>query len=211
MKKLLGLSALAFLALVGSSSAGVTLPSPETITREMPGNFSRGAKELQNVTGAFFFFDTTQNNRPSVDYALDSLRLGIMLNEPWQAGLLSGNFELLGEIFGGGIFQGPGNVLAGATLIIRYNFIQPRAHLVPYLQIGAGGVYTDIGEEESGGLISLPVEFSLQGIIGTRLMLNDRWSLVIEGAYRHISNGEIKEPNYGIDSSGGNVGFGFFF
>ena len=161
--------------------------------------------------GAFFFFDTTQNNRPAIDFAIDSLRLGTMLNDPWRAGPLSGNFELLGEIFGGGIFDGPGNVMAGATLVMRYNFIQPRARLIPYLQIGAGGVYTDIGEQESRGLISLPVEFNLQGIGGARLMLNERWSLVIEGGYRHISNAEIKKPNFGIDSIGGNVGFGFFF
>jgi hypothetical protein len=42
-------------------------------------------------------------------------------------------------------------------------------------------------------------------------MLNEHWSLVIEGAYRHISTAEIKKPNFGIDSVGGNVGFGFSF
>ncbi|HSU86881.1 MAG TPA: acyloxyacyl hydrolase [Chthoniobacterales bacterium] len=204
----------AFVALLISTTAGfggVEEPVASTLARETESNFSRGAKEFQNVSGAFFFFDTTQNNRPAIDFALDSLRLGIMLNDPWQAGPLSGNFELLGEIFGGGIFNGPGDVMAGATLVMRYNFVQPHARLVPYLQIGAGGVYTNIGEEESRGLISLPVEFNLQGIVGARVMLNDRWSLVLEGAYRHISNAEIKKPNYGIDSGGGNVGLGFFF
>ena len=204
----------AFVALLISTTAGfggVEEPVATTLAPETESNFSRGAKEFQNVSGAFFFFDTTQNNRPAIDFALDSLRLGIMLNDPWQAGPLSGNFELLGEIFGGGIFNGPGDVMAGATLVMRYNFVQPHARLVPYLQIGAGGVYTNIGEEESRGLISLPVEFNLQGIVGARVMLNDRWSLVLEGAYRHISNAEIKKPNYGIDSGGGNVGLGFFF
>jgi opacity protein-like surface antigen len=204
----------AFVALLISTTAGfggVEEPVATTLAHETESNFSRGAKEFQNVSGAFFFFDTTQNNRPAIDFALDSLRLGIMLNDPWQAGPLSGNFELLGEIFGGGIFNGPGDVMAGATLVMRYNFVQPHARFVPYLQIGAGGVYTNIGEEESRGLISLPVEFNLQGIVGARVMLNDRWSLVLEGAYRHISNAEIKKPNYGIDSGGGNVGLGFFF
>ena len=131
--------------------AGVEQPVLTAMTREAESNFSRGAKEFQNVTGAFFFFDTTQNNRP----AIDSLRLGIMLNDPWRVGPLSGNFEFLGEVFGGGIFDGPGNIMTGASLVMRYNFVQPRARLVPYLQIGAGGVYTDIGEQESHGLISL--------------------------------------------------------
>jgi Lipid A 3-O-deacylase (PagL) len=212
MKKLLPAGCLlAFLASMSAGFAGVEEPVAPTLSRQTETNFSRGAKEFQNVSGAFFFFDTTQNNRPAIDFALDSLRLGVMLNDPWRAGPFSGNFEVLGEIFGGEIFNGPGDVMAGATLIVRYNFVQPRARLVPYLQIGAGGVYTNIGEEESRGLISLPVEFNLQGIIGARLMLNDRWSLVVEGAYRHISNAEIKKPNFGIDSGGGNVGFGFFF
>jgi opacity protein-like surface antigen len=211
MKKLLALCVLTFLSSMTAADAEVEQPVPTTMIREGESNFSRGTREFQNVTGAFFFFDTTQNNRPAIDFAVDSLRLGIMLNDPWRAGPLSGNFELLGEVFGGGIFNGPGNVMAGATLIIRYNFVQPRARLIPYLQIGAGGIYTDIGEQESRGLISLPVEFNLQGIGGARLMLNDRWSLVIEGGYRHISNAEIKKPNFGIDSIGGTVGFGFFF
>jgi lipid A 3-O-deacylase len=173
--------------------------------------FAFGAKEVENMMGAFFFFDTTQNQRPSIDFALDSLRLGIMLNDPWAIGPLSGNFEVLGEVFAGGIFTGPGDVLAGATLVFRYNFVQPQARLVPYMQIGAGGVYTNIPEDESRGLISLPVEFNLQAGVGTRFLVNDHWSINVEGVYRHISNAEIKKPNYGIDAVGGNLGFGFSF
>ena len=201
-----------FALLVSSTArAGTEEPVQTTETPEVDSNFAKGSKEFQNVAGAFFFFDRGGNNRPSVDLAVDSLRLGLMLSNPHGTSLLAGNFELLGEVFAGPIFEGPGNVTAGATLIIRYNFIQPRARLIPYLQIGAGGVYTDISEKASGGLVSLPVEFNLQGVGGTRLMLNDRWSMVIEAGYRHISNATIKLPNYGVDSVGGNLGFGFFF
>ncbi len=195
-----------------AARAGVEPPPPTAIQRGLDSNFSKGSREFQNVAGAFFFFDRGGNNRPSVDLAVDSLRLGMMLSNPHGgSNLLAGNFEFLGEVFAGPIFEGPGNVTAGATLFIRYNFIQPRARFIPYLQIGAGGVYTDISEKESGGLVSLPVEFNLQGVGGTRIMLNDRWSLVIEAGYRHLSNATIKLPNYGIDSVGGNLGFGFFF
>ncbi|MEO7725195.1 MAG: acyloxyacyl hydrolase [Chthoniobacterales bacterium] len=210
MKKLLASCFMVFLSTLPAAFAGEE-PVATTMAPQTESNYSRGATEFQNVTGAYFYFTTTDNRRPSVDFALNSTRFGLMLNDPWEMGPLSGNFEVLGELFGGGIFQGPGDVMAGATLIFRYNFVQPRARLVPYLQIGTGGVYTNIGEAESRGLISLPVEFNLQGIGGTRLMLSDRWSLVIEGSYRHISNAEIKKPNFGIDSIGGNVGFGFFF
>src|SRR5205814_145740 len=108
------------------------------------------------------------------------------------------------EIFVGPIFQGPGDVLAGSTIFLRYNFVQPRARIIPYLQIGAGLVYTDVSEKESGGLVSLPVEFNLQGTLGWRFMVSRRWSVVAEGAYRHISNAEINKPNFGINTVGGN-------
>lgn len=208
MNRILVSGALAFFAFALAAAAGVEQPN---VGREAGSNFACGSKELQNVTGAFFFFDTTQNNRPAIDLAVNSLRLGVMLNDPWSAGPLSGNFEALGEVYAGPIIAGPGNVTAGATVFIRYNFIQPQARFIPYLQIGAGGVYTDIPEKESKGLVSLPVEFNLQGVVGTRIMLNGAWSLVIEGGYRHISNATIKLPNYGIDSAGGSLGFGFFF
>jgi hypothetical protein len=210
MKRFFVAGALAFFAAVAAQAGTEPLMQP-TALQENGNPFARGTKEFQNVTGANFFFDTTQNQRPAVDFARDSLRLGIMLNDPQGPGFLAGNFEVLGEAFAGGIFDGPGNVMAGSNLIFRYNFIQPRARIIPYLQIGAGLVYTDIPEGESRGLISLPVEFDLQGIAGMRFMLNPRWSLVVEGAYRHISNAEIHLPNFGIDSAGGNVGFGFSF
>jgi len=211
MKGFLAFCVLVFLGVIAAHAGTETTPPVATVPLRQEDNFAAGAKEFQNVVGYFAFFDTTQNNRPAIDYSLNTLRLGIMLNDPWSLGLLSGNFELLGEIFAGPVVNGPGNVLAGASLVFRYNFVQPQARLIPYLQIAAGGVYTDIPEKESRGLISLPVEFNLQGAVGTRLMLNEHWSLVIEGAYRHISNAEIKKPNFGIDSVGGNVGFGFCF
>ena len=210
MKKFFVAGTLAFFATV-TARAGTEQPVQPTAMREIDNPFARGSKEFQNVTGAFFFFDTTQNQRPAIDFAIDSVRLGIMLNDPQGPGFLTGNFELLGEAFAGAIFDGPGNVLAGSNLIFRYNFIQPRARIIPYLQIGAGFIYTDISESESRGLVSLPVEFNLQGIGGMRFMLNERWSVVVEGGYRHISNADIHLPNYGIDSVGGNLGFGFFF
>jgi lipid A 3-O-deacylase PagL len=211
MKTLFSLCAIGLLT-IAAARAGAPAPQPQPVTQEAPESpFAKGAWEFQDVSGAYFFFDTTQNNRPAIDYALNSARVGLMLYDPQGPGFLRGNVELLGEIFAGGIFDGPGDVLAGSTLIFRYNFVQPRARFIPYLQIGAGGVYTDIGEKESHGLISLPVEFNLQANMGARYMLNDRWSVVVEAAYRHVSNAEIKLPNFGLDNIGGNVGFGFSF
>src|SRR5689334_5283542 len=189
-----------------------TEPPPVTPVKEIANDvFAKGSHEFQNVAGVFYFFDRGDNDGPSIDLAVASLRVGIMLSNPHGAGFFAGNFEFLGEVFGGGIFQGPGSVEAGGTLFIRYNFIQPRARVIPYMQIGAGGIYTDISERESRGLVSLPVEFNLQGTGGLRFMLNNKWSLILEAGYRHISNATIKLPNRGVDSVGGDIGLGFFF
>lgn len=205
--------ALSFFAMA-VAQAGAPAPQ-ETMIYRQPNDepFARGTKEFQELAGGFRFFQfhNTDNDYPSIDYVINTFRLGVMLNDPRGHGLFAGNFEFLGEAFGGGIVQGPGDVIAGATLIFRYNFVQPKARFVPYFQIGAGGVYTDIGEKESVGQISLPVEFNLQGIGGLRYFLNDRWSLIGEIGYRHISNAGLHSPNVGVDSIGGNVGVGFSF
>jgi hypothetical protein len=187
-------------------------PPPITPVKESASDvFAKGSHEFQNVAGVFYFFNRGFNDGPSIDLAVDSIRLGKMLSNPHGSGFFAGNWEFLGEVFGGGIFQGAGSVEAGGTLFIRYNFIQPNARVIPYMQIGAGGIYTDISERESRGLVSSPVEFNLQGTGGLRFMLNNKWSLILEAGYRHISNGSIKLPNRGVDSVGGDVGLGFFF
>ena len=185
-------------------------PAERLLTQESDSVFNKGSKEFQNVTGVNYFVDRG-SDRPSVDYALDSVRFGIMLCNPHGSNFLAGNFEFLTDIFAGPIFQGPGDIVAGSTIFLRYNFVRPRAHIIPYLQVGAGLVYTDVSEKESRGLVSLPVEFNLEGTLGLRFMVNQRWSIVAEGEYRHISNAEIQKPNFGINTAGGNLGFGLFF
>jgi hypothetical protein len=199
------------LLLVGPIYAGSETPAPPVVRQETQDVFAKGSKEFQSVAGLFYFFDRGDNDGPSIDLAVASLRLGTMLSNPHGSGFFAGNYELLAEVFGGGIFQGPGNVEAGATLFLRYNFIQPQARVIPYMQIGGGGVYTDISETDSRGLVSLPVEFDLQGTGGLRFMLNQRCSFILEAGYRHISDAAIELPNRGVDAVGGDLGLGVFF
>ncbi len=174
--------------------------------------FAHGSWEFENMVGSYYLFDRTGNVRPSVDYVIDSARFGIMLYNPTGPSLLRGNFEFLGEAFGGDIFHGPGSVLAGVSMFLRYNFIQPGARLVPYYQFGGGGVYTDIAHgPAAGNAIGADFEFNLQSILGLRVLLNSKWSINLEGSYRHISNASLAEPNYGIDQVGGAIGVGYHF
>jgi len=95
---------------------GGTEPPPIPPVKESASDvFAKGSHEFQDV------FDRGDNDGPAIDLAVDSIRLGIMLNNPHGSGFFAGNWELLGEVFAGGIFHGPGSVEAGGTLIIRYN------------------------------------------------------------------------------------------
>jgi lipid A 3-O-deacylase len=169
--------------------------------------FDQGQRELQVLVGTFASF----THSPDFDYAVGSIRLGWMLNSQHGSGCLRGNCEFLIEAFGGGIYEGPGSYLGGATLLLRYNFVQPDARLVPYFQLGAGGLYSDAAKDEDQRLIGNDLEFNLQASIGARWFLNERTAIVIEGGYRHISNANLSDRNLGVDSLGGHLGLSWFF
>lgn len=211
MTKVLFSFALALIVLSSAADAGTEQAQDLSLRDTRVDGFAKGSLEFENVVGAFFFFDRGDNDGSTIDLAVDSLRLGVMLSNPHGTGFFAGNSEFLAEIFGGPIFEGAGSVNAGATIFIRYNFFRPGARVIPYFQIGGGGVYTDIDRKGSRGLVSLPVEFNLQGGGGLRIPINRHWSLLMEAGYRHISNASIKLPNGGVDSLGGDLGFGFSF
>ena len=178
--------------------------------------FERNHFELSIVTGALFspedlgkgLFPRTRTN---FDYTQSELRLGLMLNSPWEAGLLRGNFEALIGLGGGAVIHGPGTALANGDLFIRYNFIQPHAFLVPYWQFGMGLVASDVARDHSQRLIGGTVEFVLQTGVGFRFLLNSQWSLDLEGVYQHISNADTADRNVGVNAFGGLAGTTYSF
>ncbi len=177
--------------------------------------FERNHFELSLVTGALFspadlgnIFPRTRTN---FDYTQSELRLGLMLNSPWEAGLLRGNFEALIGFGGGAVIHGPGTALANGDLFIRYNFIQPGAWIVPYGQFGMGLVASDVARDLSQRLIGGTVEFVLQTGVGFRFLLNPQWSLDLEGVYQHISNADTADPNVGVNAFGGLAGATYSF
>ena len=173
--------------------------------------FAKATMEFEDVAGAFFYIRTFRHNAPAPDYAINSCRVGYMLSNPHGSNLLAGNFEALGEIFGGGFFDGPSGLLTGTSFLVRYNLLRSVARFSPYVQGGAGLVYTSVSGRESRDLVSLPVEFNLQAACGLRYRLDIHWSLLFEGSFRHISNAGLKNPNFGINSAGGDVGFALLF
>ncbi len=173
--------------------------------------FDGGMREFQISAGAFFSLNNGGEKRPTINDVDGSLRLGWMLYSPKGDGFLRGNCELLIEAFGAGIVEGPGSGMGGATLLFRYNFVQPQARWVPYFQVGAGGVYNDIHEDQQQRLIGRSFEFNLQAGVGLRYLCSERCAIFAEFDYRHISNADTADRNLGLNSLGGLLGASIFF
>ncbi len=210
----LAVPAAALLALAAPlAQAGSPVIGDSKSTEQLIGfPFLKGNKEIQSITGAYFFFSPGSNPRhPAIDYSRSSYRFGLMLYDVCGGGFLRGNAELLVEASGGSVFQGPGNYLFGGALLLRYNFVQPESKWVPYIQIGGGGVYNDVYKEQSQRLIGRNWEFDLQASLGLRYFLSEKWAVTVEGSYRHISNADTADRNLGLNSLGGGIGLNYFF
>ena len=172
-----------------------------------PGLFERGRSETSIASGALFSPFIATRNRPTINYTITELQLGYMLEDLREAGWLRGNFELAGDVYGSGIFKGPGSYLAGATLWLRYNFVPPGWRLIPYAQAGAGITFTDIDHD----IVGEDFNFNLDVGFGARYFLAKNWSLNLEYRYQHVSNANLGKRNLGINACGPVLGISYFF
>ena len=165
--------------------------------------------ELQSASGAFF--SVSSGDRPTLNYWSANYRVGRVLTDPSGSGVFRGNWQPLLQLFGGTVFDGPGNALGGAALLMRYNFIQPGSRWVPYIQVGLGMLLNDIHKDQSQRLIGQAWEFDLEAGAGVRYMLSAHWSLAAEGGFRNISNWNLNKRDVSLSSLGALVGIGFHF
>lgn len=174
--------------------------------------YVKGTREIEVLGGAFTSVNYASRKRPQFDYALASVREGWMLNDV-RSGFFFGNEEFLIDAFAGPILKGPGSVMAGATLILRHNFVTGAGgFFVPYFQMGGGGLYSDAANADRVQFaIGTTFEFNLQATLGTRWRVNRAWSINTEFGYRHISNAGLDSRNGGLDSVGGFIGLGRMF
>jgi len=173
---------------------------------------------LEFVTGAMFSPSGIGPVVPVFNYQQNNLRLGWMLDSPdsWgpQAGIddpLRGNFEAILEATGSYVWYSFGTYMAGVTGLVRYNFVQPNWFVVPYIQGGAGIIYTNARNWSGQDAIGANVEFTPQFAGGLRFLLDKNWTFNIEGSFQHISNANTSARNEGVNAYGGFVGFTYVF
>ncbi len=176
--------------------------------------FQSGRHEI-DLSGGFFhspYFATKR--RPTLDYAQGNASFGWMLGSP-QAPFgidpLRGNFELLGNVFGSGVTKGAGSYLAGGRLMLRCNFVQPQAMIVPFFEIGAGGLGNDVYNDKTQRLVGSGFEFSLVSNLGVRIFVSPHLSINLSGNFEHTSNANTASRNTGVNALGASLGAGYFY
>src|ERR1700679_1052905 len=130
------------------------------------------------------------------DLELNSLSYGYMLGPVEGDGhWYRGNWEMGGELFGGGQFSPSGNWGGGLTPHLRYNFATG-TRWIPYIDGGAGVTATTIGPPD----LSRNFEFNLQAATGIRWFIRDNVALDIEARYLHMSCAGLHKPNLGLNN-----------
>jgi lipid A 3-O-deacylase len=168
--------------------------------------FNRGASELEVSAGAglgMTVFGSEQHHH----WALSALQFGWVLSEVvakdhWYRG----NWELAGEVFGGGQFHPDPGYVAWGTLLLRYDLATGH-RWVPFVDVGAGPTVTDIRD----GDLSTTFEFNLQAGLGTHIFLRDDLALTLQCRLMHLSNAGMVLPNLGLNSTTLLLGLTWFY
>jgi lipid A 3-O-deacylase len=209
--KIAVLTLVSLLAASGLAFAGpVAMRSEKSSSVTTWDAFAKGNRELELLAGAFWGANAKDTpRRPDYGFCLVSLRYGCMLTDPVGEGWCRGNLEFLVGAFGGPIWEGPGDYLLGADLNLRYNFVQPGAKVVPFIQITGGGSYSDIADDPVQTYLDSDWNFELGASLGLRWMLSERSALTAAFEWRHLSNAGSGERGY--NGLGGMVGLSWFF
>jgi hypothetical protein len=112
-------------------------------------------------------------------------------------------FEIVDEgILGNSVH--PGGQVLGNSLLFRFDG-KPYRRIVPFLDLGAGVLYTTLGRrapELSGHLQFLP-----QAGLGVQYFFKPQRALVFEYRYVHMSNAGVEPPKLGFNASMLTIGF----
>jgi lipid A 3-O-deacylase len=200
MRKFARICSLALCLLIGK-----TINASEALESE--DLFSKGRYEAALTSGVLFSPFIASGGRPTINYTISEVQLGYMLGDIKASGFFRGNFELIGDAFGSAIFVGPGDYIVGMTIWGRYNFVQPNWRIVPYVQAGAGLTVTDIDRQ----IVGQAFNFNLDLAIGARYLITEKWALMLEYRYQHISNANSAEHNFGINANGPILGVSYLF
>jgi hypothetical protein len=173
--------------------------------------FSKGDLELEFLAGGESSSLFPGARRPKITFIEGDVRLGLIVSDTIGCSFYRGNFEILLDGFGAGVTDGPGNWLVGGRVFARYNFVQPGAHVIPYLQVSGGALGNDIYRDQTQKLIGGGFEFTTGVSMGLRFLISPHFGLLLEGGYQHVSNADIYPRNAGLNTLGAQAGLFYLF
>ena len=173
--------------------------------------FSKGNFELEFLGGGNSSTLFPDARHPRITFVGGELRFGRIVSNVMGRGFYRGNFEILLGAFAAGVTDGPGSWLVGGNVLCRYNFVQPKARVVPYLQVTGGGLANDIYRDHAQRLIGGGFEFILGAGAGVRFPIGRHFGLLLEGGWQHMSNAGIYSRNRGLNTFGAHAGAFYLF
>ena len=197
---------------VAIGHAGVDVSKEVTTTKAAFNPFEKGVNEVELTTG-WFHSDISTSNKPKFEFEESDLSYGWMLTSPHGDGFVRGNWELLLSAFGSATTgaAGPSGVMVGGRAKLRYNFVHEGCHLVPFVELGAGGLGNDIYLDKTQRVIGSGFEFDLEAAGGLRYLINEHWALSLTASFEHISNADTAAHNVGANALGGRAGVSYFY
>ena len=135
------------------------------------------------------------------------LRYGWVLTEPHGPGFLAGRFEYAIEAVPAYLIFQPANTAYGAglnPLNLKWNFAT-RGHLVPYLELSGGTLFTT--HRVPPGTSN--VNFTPSAAFGAHF-LGRKYAWTVEARYLHISNAGLDRLNPGVNTVEIKIGIGKF-
>ena len=124
-------------------------------------------------------------------------RLGRILTEPAGPGFLRGNLEIAVELLPVFLmFQETTVYGFSSTLLLRHYF-SPHRRLRPFMSLGVGALFATDPIPPQGSSFT----FTPQGGFGVAWFQKPGLVYLFEYRFHHISNGGLKLPNPGINSS----------
>ncbi len=189
-----------------SASPKFDAPSPSLWEGGIGDCFRKGSNEISASIAPGWGFPAF-GGREHHDWVLGFVEYGSMLSgtvakDHWYRG----NWELMGDLFGGFQYHPDHAYVIGVAPLVRYNFATG-TRWVPFINAGAGVTGTDIRD----GDLSTKFEFNLQFGGGVRYFLQKNLSLDVQYRFIHISNAGLDTPNLGVNNSTLMFGASWFF
>jgi hypothetical protein len=172
--------------------------------------FQPGATSMQVLGGMYFSGPWGPRSR-QFNFVPISVRQGVMVTAPEEHWWGRGNYECLVDATAASITTSYGSYFTGLTFFGRMNWVEPGAEIVPYAQVGTGGIVNDAYRDQTQHAIGQAFEFYLHAELGLRIFIAPDLTLDLEGGLQHISNGGMASRNYGVNTYGGTIGFTYHF